>query len=100
MAKLCLTLLCPPSVEEALIDLLLAQVGDETFVTSAAFSHGLAHARLAPSEQVLGRSASVAIQILVEPAAADALLMQLRTRFKGTGLRYWAHALALEGEIE
>lgn len=99
MPRFCLVLLGPPSIEEKLLDLLLETVGDEVFTSAPAFSHGTSPGRLSSTEQVMGRSASVQIQILLAEAALDELLQRLRDEFRGTGLRYWASALALEGEI-
>lgn len=100
MAKLCLTLLCSPSVEEKLLDLLLEVAADDVFTNTPTFSHGLAPNRLNPAEQVRGRSATVQLQIIVEDAEIEPLLQRLREAFRGTGLRYWASPLLLEGEIE
>lgn len=100
MDKFCLTLLCPPSIEEKLLDLLLESVGDAVFTSTATFSHGLAHERLNPVEQVMGRSASMQFQVIVTEPEMAALLERLREAFRGTGLRYWANPLAAEGEIE
>lgn len=98
--KLCLTLLCPPTVEEKLLDLLLEAAGQAVFTSTPIFSHGLAPNSLNPAEQVMGRSASVQLQIIVEDADIEPLLQRLREAFRGTGLRYWASPLLLEGEIE
>lgn len=100
MPRFCLVLLAPPGIEEKLLDLLLETVGDEVFTSAPAFSHGTSHGRLSSAEQVMGRSASVQIQVLLAEPALNDLLQRLRDEFRGTGLRYWASALALEGEIE
>ena len=99
MSKFCLTLLSPPSVEERLLDLLLDTVGDEVFTSMPTFSHGLAHGRLSNEEQVMGRSASAQFQVIVTDAEMAALLQRLHEEFRGTGLRFWASALTVEGEI-
>ena len=100
MSRFCLVLLGPPSLEEKLLDVLLDAVGDEVFTSIPTFSHGTSHGRLSSVEQVMGRSAAVQVQILVtEPEMTD-LVQRLRDEFRGTGLRYWASALAAEGEIE
>jgi Protein of unknown function (DUF3240) len=97
--KFCLVLLAPPSIEEKLVDLLLGSVGNEVFTSVPTFSHGTAHGRFSAIEQVMGRSAAVQMQIvLTEPEMSD-LLERLRSGFRGTGLRYWASPLALEGEV-
>ena len=98
--KFCLTLLSPPSIEEKLLDLLLDAVGSEVFTSAPAFSHGLSHASLSNVEQVMGRSASAQVQIIVTESEMQDLLQRLRDEFRGTGLRFWASALVLEGEIE
>ena len=54
---------------------------------------------MANLEQVLGRSHSVKVEILVTEEEMRRLLQTLRESFKGTGLRYWAWPLAAEGEI-
>lgn len=100
MLRSCLTLLAPPSVEEKLLDVLLEAVPDELFASTPTFSHGTSHGRLSNLEQVMGRSASVQVQILLSEQELEALLLRLRDEFRGTGLRYWASPLTLEGEIE
>lgn len=99
MANFCLTLLCPPSGEEKLLDWLLSTSDCEVFTSIAASSHGLAHSSLSPSEQVLGHSASAQIQLMADEALVDRLLAQLREDFRGAGIRYWAFPVVLEGDI-
>ena len=100
MSRFCLVLLGAPSLEEKLLDVLLDAVGDEVFTSIPTFSHGTAHGRLSSVEQVMGRSAAVQVQILVTEQEMTDLVQRLRDEFRGTGLRYWASALAAEGEIE
>ena len=100
MSRFCLSLLAPPSIEEKLLDTLMEAVGDEVFTSVPTFSHGMAHGRMSSIEQVLGRSAAVQIQILLTEEHMSDLLQRLREEFAGTGLRYWASPLAIEGEIE
>ena len=57
MSELCLTLLCPPAIEEKLLDLLLMSPNIATVFTSTpTAAHGLAHENLDQTEQVLGRA--------------------------------------------
>ena len=100
MSRFCLVLLGAPSLEEKLLDMLLDAVGDEVFTSIPTFSHGTSHGRLSSVEQVMGRSAAVQIQILVTETEMADLLQRLREEFRGTGLRYWASALAAEGEVQ
>ncbi len=99
MSKFCLTLICSREVEEKLLDTLLTSVDGEIFTSTPTSSHGTAQGRLSNAEKVLGRSRSVQVQIITtgeELASLTALLMQ---GFRGTGLRYWATALVVEGEV-
>lgn len=100
MPSLCLTLVSPPEIEEKLLDALLELAGDEVFTSTPTFSHGIAHGRFDSTEQVMGRSRSVQVQVLVKHDQLDDLLAVLRTGFGGTGLRYWVAPLAQAGEIE
>ncbi len=99
MSELCLTLLCPPAVEEKLLDLLLLSPA-VTFSTSrATAAHGLAHENLDQTEQVLGRARATEVQVIVAVAGKIALLDAIRQEFAGTGLRYWVTTVVETGEI-
>ncbi len=99
MSEFCLTMVCAPDIEEKLLDVLLSAVGNEVFTSTPSFSHGTAQGRLSSVEQVMGRSRSVQVQIIVTDDEMAALLRELRASFAGTGLRYWAIPLAALGEI-
>ena len=99
MSKFCLTLICPREVEEKLLDTLLTDLGEDVFTSTPTHSHGTAQGRLSNVEKVLGRSRSVQVQIITTGEDLASLTEKLRQRFKGTGLRYWASALAVEGEV-
>lgn len=99
MSEFCLTMVCAPDIEEKLLDVLLSAVGNEVFTSSPSFSHGTAQGRLSNVEQVMGRSRSVQVQIIVTEVEMAQLLELLRESFGGTGLRYWATPLAAQGEI-
>lgn len=47
----------------------------------------------------MGRSHAVLVQILVTDGKQEKLLQLLQERFAGTGLRYWAAPLSIDGEI-
>ena len=99
MTKFCLTLICPREIEEKLLDTLLTEIDDEVFTSTPTFSHGTAQGRLSSVEKVMGRSRSVQVQIVTTDAELASLIELLTPRFKGTGLRYWATALSVEGEV-
>ena len=97
MADFCLTLICPPAIEEKLLDTLLEHAGSEVFTSTPTYSHGTAPGRISAEEQVMGRSRAVQVQVLLSAGERDALLQLLRSEFHGTGLRYWATAVVQEG---
>lgn len=99
MADYCLTLICPPTVEEKLLDTLLAAAGSEVFTSTPTHSHGTAQGRLTAEEQVMGRSRAMQVQVLLTRDELDRLRALLQREFAGTGVRYWATPLALEGEF-
>ncbi len=99
MPKFSLTLICSREIEEKLLDTLLTHVEGEVFTSTPTFSHGTAQGRLSPVEKVMGRSRSVQVQIVTTAEELASLTELLHQRFRGTGLRYWAAALALEGEV-
>lgn len=100
MHEYCLNLLCPPSVEEKLLDVLLDSEGVVVFTSVQVHHYGLAAARLSAQEQVMGRSQSLHIQILLSEAVLKPLLERVQRDFAGTGIRYWASPVAFEGEIK
>ena len=99
MPHYCLTLICPPSVEEKLLDALLANAGSEVFTSTPTYSHGTAQGRLTASEQVMGRSRAVQVNVLLTEEELGRLREQLQREFAGTGVRYWTSPLAHEGEF-
>ncbi|MHB8938626.1 MAG: DUF3240 family protein [Thiobacillus sp.] len=99
MSELCLTLICPPAVEEKLLDLLLLSPNVTFFTSTATAAHGMAHEDLDQTEQVLGRARATKIQVIFAAADKAALLDAIRQQFSGAGLRYWVTTVAETGEI-
>ena len=97
MADYSLSLICPPSVEEKLLDALLAHAGSEVFTSTPTHSHGTAQGRLTAIEQVMGRSRAVQVTVLLTSEELDRLRDLLQREFAGTGVRYWASPLAFDG---
>ncbi len=96
---LCLTLICPPHMEEKLLDLLLSDPGTELFTSTPTFGHGLAASRLSASEQVMGRSRAVQVNVLLDAARLNRLQERLGSVFAGTGLRWWVTPVIASGEL-
>jgi len=99
MSELCLTVLCPPAVEEKLLDLLLMSPNAAVFTSAPTAAHGLAFGRLNQTEQVLGRAFAVQVQVVFPDADKEALLGSLQEQFAGAGLRYWITPVVEAGEI-
>lgn len=99
MSELCLTLICPPAIEEKMLDLLLLSPNVTFFTSTPTAAHGMAHEDLDQTEQVLGRARATKIQVIFAAADKAALLDAIRQQFSGAGLRYWVTTVAETGEI-
>ena len=99
MTELCLTILCPPSVEEKLLDLLLLSPNVAVFTSAPTAAHGLAFSNLNQTEQVLGRAFATQVQVIIPIANKLDLLGSIQDQFAGAGLRYWTSPIIEAGEI-
>lgn len=99
MSELCLTLLCPLTVEEKVLDLLLLLPTTTTFTSTPTAAHGLVAGNLSETEQVMGRARATEIQVLFAAADKTALLDAIRQQMAGTGIRYWVTPVVEAGEI-
>ena len=99
MTLCCLTLLCPPELEEKIVDLLLVDAAAPLFSSAPSFTHGLHPQSLDRLEKVLGLGHSVSLQLLLDRTAADALLERLRSIMAGTGVTYWMTHVLDTGEL-
>lgn len=99
MTEFCINFICPPQVEEKLLDLLLMSPAAIIFTSKPTAAHGLPPSRLNESEQVLGRAEAVEIKALTDSAGKAALIDEIRCEFAGTGLRYWVAAVIEAGEL-
>ncbi len=99
MSDLCLTLLCPPAVEEKLLDLLLMSANASRFTSAPTAAHGLAFSALSQTEQVLGRSFATQVQVIIASADKVALLEAIQAQLAGAGVRYWLTPVVEAGDI-
>jgi hypothetical protein len=99
MSDLCLTLLCPPAVEEKLLDLLLMAPNASVFTSAPTAAHGLSFNNLNQTEQVLGRGFATQVQVIISSADQPALLAAIQAQLAGAGLRYWLTPVLEAGEI-
>lgn len=73
----------PPSLEELLIDVLLAHEATSAFTSVVAHGHGADHDQLSIAEQVSGRRKQVQFQIELAGSATPSLLRSLREAIPG-----------------
>lgn len=99
MTELCLTLLCPPAIEEKLLDLLLMFPATTVFTSTPTAAHGLVVGNLSQTEQVMGRAHATEIKVIFAVADKAALLDAFRGQLAGAGLRYWVTTVVEAGEI-
>ena len=99
MSECCLTLLCPPGLEEKLLDLLLMSPDAAVFTSAPTAAHGLAFGRLSATEQVLGRALTTQVQVLLAEEDKESVLSAIRREFAGVGLRYWVSPILEKGEL-
>jgi hypothetical protein len=92
------SLICGPELEEKLLDMLLVHFGSEVFLSVPISSHGTDARRLSALEQVLGRKHSIYVQVLLTEEETQELQRVLQKDFSGTGIRYWASPVTMEGE--
>ncbi|MFY3590591.1 MULTISPECIES: DUF3240 family protein [Achromobacter] len=89
MFEFCLTILCSPSVEEGIQDLLLVMEPSPVFIRQTAAAHGVAFGALSQAEQVLGRAAAIEIRVLCGESQAAEIEQKLRSAFGKSGLLMW-----------
>ena len=99
MTDLCLTLLCPPTAEEKLLDTLLMLSAALVFTSTPTAAHGLAMGGLSQAEQVMGRAEATQVQVILPCGDKDQLLDELRSQMAGAGLRYWLTPVVEAGDI-
>ena len=99
MTDVCLTLLCPPAVEEKLLDTLLMLSKALVFTSTPTAAHGLAIGGLSQAEQVMGRAEATQVQVIFPADYKDPLLAELREQLAGAGLRYWLTPVVEAGDI-
>lgn len=95
----CLTMLCPLTLEERVLDALLMIPEIAIFTSSKASAHGLSHAQLSTSEQVLGLAVMTQVQALLTQKDHGLVLNKLKQELAGLGLRYWLMPVMEAGEI-
>jgi hypothetical protein len=85
-----LTLSVPPSVEDAIVDWLLAREETLEFTSQAVHAHGGVHHRLSVAEQVTGRRRRIEFRIELRESSIEPFVASLSAAFLGADIRYFA----------
>lgn len=96
----CLTLVIPPALEDALVDFLLAR--SETvghFTSGPVDAHGGDISYGSTAEQVRGRARRLRLQALMVNADVHRLLDELRTQLPGADIYFWTAPLLQAGRL-
>lgn len=95
-----LTLVFPPSLEEAVIDLLLEHPQwASRFICFRADGHGQAMPLSASAELVRGRTPRLVVQLIMARSEVHALLAELRRSVASPEVAYWLAELADSGRL-
>ena len=88
----------PPSLEEDLVDFLLASDDIRGFQSTEVSGHGQVGA-MSIAEQVAGRRHRVQFEIVLDTEATDALLDRLREAFPVRDVIYWVLPVTRSGRL-
>lgn len=89
----------PPSLEEAIIDWLLARQDGAGFTSIAASGHSACHQGLSAAEQVSGRQRRLQFQIQMRTESVDAFLASARATFGTADVHYWVLPMSTGGHL-
>lgn len=89
MSDYSLSILCPPTVEERLLDALLVIDDIDVFTAAPTYVHGIQRQRATAMEQVTGRRRATLVHVLLSEVGLERVRESLRRDFVGSGLRYW-----------
>jgi hypothetical protein len=89
----------PPSLEEAVVDWLLARKESTGFTSFPVSGHSTRHEGLSLAEQVSGRQARQQFQVQIAATAVGQFLEEARHAFGAAGIHYWALPLLAGGSF-
>lgn len=90
----------PPSLEEPVVDWLLAREGGTGFTSFPVFGHSTSHEGLSAAEQVSGRQRRMQFQIQIREDAVDSFLDDAREALGTAGVHYWVLPLFAGGQLK
>jgi hypothetical protein len=89
----------PPSLEEPVVDWLLAREGGAGFTSFPVFGHSTSHEDLSPAEQVSGRQRRQQFQVQMREDAVGPFLDDARKAFGAAGVHFWVLPLSQGGHL-
>ena len=90
----------PPSLEEAVVDWLLARRGENGFTSHSVFGHSSDHDTLSAAEQVSGRQRRLQFLIQMSSESVNDFLREARDRFGTTNTHYWVLPISGSGSLD
>lgn len=88
MSDTLLMLVAAPSLEEAMVDVLLTQINVSGFTSSQVYAHGTQASKLSLLEQVTGRQQKIQFLVYGTEVALKDLIAQLSSTFHQADIRY------------
>lgn len=88
MSDALLMLVVVPSLEEAMVDVLLTQTNVSGFTSSQVYAHGTQASKLSLLEQVTGRQQKIQFLVYGTETALTDLIAQLNSTFHQADIRY------------
>jgi hypothetical protein len=98
--ELLVVLNVPPSLEESVVDWLLARKEGTGFTSFPVFGHSTRHDDLSPAEQVSGRQRRQQFQVQIRQDAVDAFLQDASNDLGSAGVHFWVVPLIAGGQLK
>ena len=98
--ELLVVLTVPPSLEEPVVDWLLAREEGAGFTSFAVSGHSTRHDDLSPAEQVSGRQSRQQFQVQIREDAIELFLQDARNNFGSAGVHFWVLPLFAGGQLK
>ena len=98
--ELLVVLNAPPSLEETVVDWLLAREERAGFTSFPVYGHSTRHEGLSPAEQVSGRQRRQQFQVQIRREAVESFLRDAKNDLGNAGVHYWVLPLFAGGNLD
>ena len=88
-----------PSIEEAVLDWMLAHRNVSGFTSQPVFGHSSRHEGLSLAEQVSGRQRRTEFQVQMPAASVDIFLTSVREKFAAANVHFWVIPVGTCGRL-